>query len=50
MDAATRRLLWKSGGVALVVFACAAAFSAYLRPDMVAVFADLWAMCTALIR
>lgn len=49
MDAATKRLWWKAGAVILFGFAVAAAFSAYLRPDMVAVFADLWAMCTALI-
>ncbi|MEW6690035.1 MAG: hypothetical protein AB1452_13195 [Pseudomonadota bacterium] len=50
MDAARKRMFWKTGALVLAAFACAAAFSAYLRPDMVAVFADLWAMCAALLR
>lgn len=50
MDAATKQLWWKAGTVILIAFAAAAAFSAYLRPDMIAAFADVWAFCTALIR
>ncbi len=50
MDAAHRRLGWKLAAVALLAFACAAAFSAYLRPDMLVAFGDLMSFCAALIR
>ena len=40
-DAARRDLAWKALGVAILVFACAAAFAAYLRPDMLINFANL---------
>ena len=50
MNAASKRLWWKAGAVILAAFACAAAFSAYLRPDMLLVFGDLMAFCAALIR
>ena len=50
MDAASKTLGWKIAAVVLVVFACAAVFFAYLRPDMLAVFGELMAFCVALIR
>ena len=50
MDAATKRLCWKAGAVALFVFACAAAFSGYLRPDMVVTFGDIMTFCAGLLR
>ena len=50
MDAASKRLGWNIAAVVLVVFACAAVFSAYLRPDMLVVFGELMAFCSALIR
>ena len=50
MDAATKRFWWMAAGVVLLAFVSAAAFSAYLRPDMLVSFADLMAFCAALIR
>ena len=50
MDAATKRLWWRAGGVVLAAFAGAAVFSAYLRPELLAVFADIMSFCTSLIR
>ena len=50
MDVARKRLLFKAGGVALVLLVTAAAFSAYFRPDMIATFADAWALCASLVR
>lgn len=50
MDAPARRLWWKAAGVAALVLAAAAAFSAYLRPDMLLVFGDLLAFCAALLK
>ena len=50
MDAATKRLWWKAGAVALFVFACAAAFSAYLRPDMMVTFGAILTFCASLLR
>ncbi len=50
MDAATKRFWWTVAGVVLLAFAAAAAFSAYLRPDMLVRFGDIMAFCAALIR
>lgn len=50
MDAAKKRFWWQAAGVVLLAFATAAAFSAYLRPDMLVSFADLMAFCAALLR
>ena len=50
MDAARKRLWWKAGAVVLVAFASAAAFSAYLRPDMLAAFGDLMSFCASLLK
>ena len=50
MDDAGRRLWWKAAGVALFAFAAGAAFSAYLRPDMLILFGDLMSCCASLIR
>jgi hypothetical protein len=36
--------------VALAAFVIALAFSAYLKPDMVAAFGDLMAFCAALLK
>jgi hypothetical protein len=48
--AAPKRLWLKIGGVAAAAFLVALAFSAYLRPDMLAAFNDIMAFCAALIR
>ena len=50
MDPAKKRLWWTAAGVALLAFGAAAAFSAYLRPDMVVVFGELMSFCSALLR
>ena len=50
MDPAKKRFWWTPRGGALLAFAAAAAFSAYLRPDMVVVFGDLMSFCAALLR
>ena len=47
---AGRNLLLKSLVVAVIAFATAAAFSAYLHPDMLLVYGDIMAFCAALIR
>jgi hypothetical protein len=38
---AVRGLWWKIAAVAVFAFVCAAAFSAYLKPDMLIQFANL---------
>lgn len=50
MDSANKRFWWKAAGVALLAFAAAAAFSAYLRPDMLVVFGDIMSFCASLLR
>ena len=50
MDEAKKRFWWKAAGVVLLAFVSAAAFSAYLRPDMLVSFGDIMAFCAALIR
>jgi hypothetical protein len=50
MDEARRRFWLRLGGIALLGFASAAAFSAYLRPEMLAAFGDLMAFCSALLK
>ena len=50
MDAGTKRFWWMAAGVALFAVVTAAAFAAYLRPDMVVTFADFMAFCTAVFR
>jgi len=50
MDAARRRLVWRGAAAAALILACALAFSAYLRPDMLVAFADVWAFCASLLR
>jgi hypothetical protein len=50
MDAAKKRFWWTAAGVVLLAVVTAAAFSAYLRPDMLVTFGDLMAFCAALIR
>ena len=50
MDPANKRFLWTAAGVVLLAFVTAAAFSAYLRPDMLVMFGDLMAFCAALLR
>jgi len=39
-----------AGGIALAAFVLAMVFSAYLKPDMVAVFGDIMSFCASLIR
>jgi hypothetical protein len=50
MDAIKKRFWWKAAGVVLLAFVSAAAFSAYLRPDMLVSFGDIMSFCAALIR
>ena len=50
MDAARKRFWWSVAGVVLLAFVSAAAFSAYLRPDMLVRFGDIMAFCAALIK
>ena len=50
MDPDKRTLWMKAAGVALLAFASAAAFSAYLRPDMVVSFGDIMSFCAGLLR
>jgi hypothetical protein len=50
MEAARKRLWWKTGAVALAVFVAALVFSAYLKPDMVAAFGDIMAFCAGLLK
>ena len=50
MDAARKRLWWTAAGVSVAAFVVALIFSAYLKPDMVAMFGDLMAFCAALIK
>jgi uncharacterized membrane-anchored protein len=45
-----KRLWLKAGLVALAVFVLALGFSAYLRPDMAAVFGDIMAFCATLLK
>ena len=50
MDPAKKRFWWTAAGVVLLAFVTAAAFSAYLRPDMLVRFGDLVSFCAALLR
>jgi hypothetical protein len=50
MERAKKRYWWTAAGIGLLAFVTAAAFSAYLRPDMVVVFGDIMSFCAALIR
>jgi hypothetical protein len=50
MEASRKRFWWTSAGVVLLAIVSAAAFSAYLRPDMLVSFGDLMAFCAALIK
>ena len=50
MDAARKRFWWTTAGIALLALLSAAAFSAYLRPDMLVSFGELMAFCAALIK
>ena len=50
MDVAKKRFWWTAAGLMLLAFVSAAAFSAYLRPDMLVSFGDIMAFCAALIR
>jgi hypothetical protein len=50
MDQSRKRFWWMAAGIVLLTFAAAAAFSAYLRPDMLLVFGDIMSFCAALLR
>ena len=50
MNASRKRVFWTAAGVVLLALVTAAAFSAYLRPDMLVSFGDLMAFCAALIK
>ena len=50
MDAAKKRFWWTAVGVVLLAFATAAAFSAYLRPEMLVSFGDILSFCASLIK
>lgn len=45
MEATRRRLVWKASGGALLALVTAAAFMAYLRPDMLVSFANAVMLC-----
>ena len=49
-DTAKKRFWWTAAGLMLLAFVSAAAFSAYLRPDMLVKFGDIMAFCAALIK
>jgi len=49
-DVPKKRFLWMSAGVVLLVLISAAAFSAYLRPDMLVSFGDIMSFCAALLK
>ena len=44
------KVLTFATGAVLLAFLAAAAFSAYLRPDMLLVFGDIMSFCAALLR
>ena len=50
MSPASKRFWLLAAGIVLLAFSTAAAFSAYLHPDMLVSFADLLSFCAALIR
>jgi len=50
MDAGKKRFWLTAAGLVLLALTAAAAFSAYLRPDMLVRFGDIMAFCAALIR
>ena len=50
MDAARKRFWWTAAGIVLLAFVTAAAFSAYLRPEMLVSFGEILSFCAALIR
>jgi hypothetical protein len=50
MERSKKRYWWTAAGAVLLVFVVAAAFSAYLRPDMLVAYGDIMAFCSALIR
>ena len=50
MNAAKKRFWLLAAGIVLLAFSTAAAFSAYLRPDMLVSFGDILSFCAALIR
>ena len=50
MDLARKRFWLLVAGIVLLAFSTAAAFSAYLRPDMLLSFGDIMSFCAALIR
>jgi hypothetical protein len=45
-----KTLGWKIAGIAALALASAAVFAAYLHPNMLAVFADVWAFCVGLVK
>jgi hypothetical protein len=45
-----RQFWWTAAGIVLLAFVTAAAFSAYLRPEMLVSFGDILSFCAALIR
>jgi len=50
MERARKRFWWTAAGIVLLAFVTAAAFAAYLRPDMVVLFGDIMSFCAALLR
>lgn len=40
----------KTALIGLLAFVTAAAFSAYLSPNMLLAFGDVWAFCASLVR
>jgi len=50
MDAAKKRFWWTATGIVLLALAIAAAFSAYLRPDMLVTYGEIMSFCAGLLR
>jgi dolichol kinase len=50
VDAARKRLWLRTLAGVVAVVVVAVVFSAYLKPDMVAAFSDIMALCASLIR
>lgn len=45
-----KALAWKIAGVAALAIASALVFAAYLHPNMLGAFADVWAFCVGLLK
>ena len=50
VDVTKKRFWWTVAGIVLLAFVTAAAFSAYLRPDMLVSVGEIMTFCAALLR